>query len=56
VLRLLDYLEAYTLGHFAEEEAFQLQIGYPRFKEHKLQHDKFRARVAELRQEIGDWE
>lgn len=55
VVRLLDFLSSYTISHFAEEEKLQLEIGYPRYKEHKAQHDAMRLKVAAMQQEVTDW-
>ena len=55
VLRLLDFLKKYTFEHFNDEEALQLQLSYPHLKKHKQQHDRFRKRMADIRQEISDW-
>lgn len=38
----VKFLEAYTVQHFAEEEALQLKIGYGGYKMHKALHDNLR--------------
>lgn len=38
----VKFLEAYTVQHFAEEEAFQKKIGYAGYKMHKALHDNLR--------------
>lgn len=38
----VKFLEAYTVKHFAEEEAFQQKIGYGGYKMHKSLHDNLR--------------
>jgi hemerythrin len=55
VMRLLDFLEAYTVKHFAAEEQLQKTINYPLYKNHKAQHDDFRMKVSEIKKEISAW-
>ncbi len=38
----IKYFKAYALKHFAEEEAYMLQIGYPGYSAHKKHHDRMR--------------
>lgn len=38
----IKYFKAYTLKHFAEEEAYMRKIGYPGYSAHKKIHDKMR--------------
>ena len=45
---VLDFLYEYVNTHFAHEESFQQQIGYDKFKEHKIIHDKFKEQVFEM--------
>ena len=44
----LNFLCEYTVKHFAEEEALQLQINYPEFSKHKQLHEDFKVRVTNL--------
>ncbi|GHV84708.1 hypothetical protein AGMMS50230_03160 [Spirochaetia bacterium] len=44
----LDFLASYTVRHFADEEALQLQYNYPAYNEHKKQHEDFKDTVAGL--------
>jgi len=44
----LSYLVNYTIRHFNDEEALQLENGYPGYANHKLAHDKFKSTVGEL--------
>jgi len=39
---------AYTKGHFAAEERLMLTNGYPRFPEHKDQHDELARKIAQI--------
>ncbi len=38
----IKYFKAYALKHFAEEEAYMQEIGYPGYRAHKRLHDKMR--------------
>lgn len=41
-IEALKYLKNYAVKHFAEEEAYQLSIGYHGYKMHKKVHDNMR--------------
>lgn len=41
---LIKYLEAYSMTHFAEEEAYMRSIRYKGYAAHKKTHDNFRAK------------
>lgn len=43
---LLGFLTGYIDTHFANEEAFQLQIGYPHLEEHIKRHQYFREKIT----------
>ncbi len=49
---LFAQLEQYTSSHFRQEEAIQLQIKYPNYLEHKLQHQEILDNIAELKQKF----
>jgi hemerythrin len=44
----LDFLSAYTLKHFGDEEKLQIQYGYPDYQNHKQIHDAFVKFVKDL--------
>ena len=44
----LDFLVNHTIRHFTDEEALQLEYGYPGYKRHKAMHDEFKAVVDGL--------
>lgn len=44
---MLDGLKAYTVDHFATEEGYMEQFGYPDFENHKAVHQKFIGKVLE---------
>lgn len=39
----LEFLKKYTLGHFAAEEIYMKEIGYPGIAAHKSEHERMRA-------------
>lgn len=41
----IKFLKTYTVRHFAEEEAYQLKIGYAGYATHKAIHDNLRENV-----------
>ena len=51
-VKIVEELEKYTLTHFTVEEIFMREIAYGQFVEHKKEHEKFIARVAQERAKI----
>ncbi len=49
--KVLDFLEKYTIKHFADEEAFQLKVKNPDYTQHKAKHTAFLNQVKKLKQE-----
>jgi hemerythrin-like metal-binding protein len=49
---VLRGLIAYTKEHFAEEERLMKSSNYPRYPEHKAEHDKLTAEVVRLVKEF----
>lgn len=47
----IKYFKAYALKHFAEEEAYMLEIGYPGYFAHKKLHDKMRWETLPMLEE-----
>ncbi|MCM1023520.1 MAG: hemerythrin domain-containing protein [Prevotella sp.] len=45
-IEAIKYLKSYTIKHFADEEAYQLSIGYSGYKMHKKIHDNMRDVVV----------
>lgn len=45
---MMKYLSEYVDFHFAEEEKFQEEIGYPGIAEHKAKHAEFKETVKQL--------
>ena len=48
----LEFLVNHTIRHFTDEEALQLEVGYPDFDNHKKIHDDFKMTVNELMQKF----
>ncbi|HBG09226.1 MAG: bacteriohemerythrin [Limnochordia bacterium] len=48
---LLEFLDTYTKKHFADEEKYMLEMGYPGYDEQKKAHTAFIAQLAKLRQD-----
>lgn len=48
VAQTLEFLEAYTIKHFADEEKLQVKYNYPEYPEHKRLHDEFTIVVQGL--------
>jgi len=44
----LSFLASYTIKHFADEEALQLEHNFPDYENHKKLHEDFKATVVEL--------
>ncbi len=52
-LRLaLEELEAYTEVHFDREERLQIAISYPKYGDHKRQHQELVNRLQEIKTQI----
>jgi len=48
VRNTLDFLVNYTVQHFNDEEALQIECNYPDFEAHKKLHDDFKITVIDL--------
>lgn len=51
---MIDYLKNYVEKHLSHEEAYQDEIMYPDYEQHKALHDAFRNKVHELSQKNLD--
>jgi hemerythrin-like metal-binding protein len=49
---VIRFLEEYAAFHFGEEERYMLKFGYPDYRAHKAQHEKFVANFNELKKEL----
>ncbi|NLA86813.1 MAG: hemerythrin family protein [Clostridiales bacterium] len=52
--KTLDFLASYTVRHFSDEEAFQQEIKYPKFRQHKAMHTEFLQQVTKLKKEATE--
>jgi len=53
IQKTLDLLSEYVIEHFRDEEALQMQSGYPKLEEHKLMHKAYLARLDELKKDFA---
>jgi len=49
----LDFLVEYTIQHFHDEEALQIEVNYPEYERHRRLHDDFKITVGELLQRFA---
>jgi hemerythrin len=47
--RMLAFLEEYVVAHFSTEEALMRERGYPSYRDHLADHQRFCATLASLR-------
>jgi hemerythrin len=48
ILKLISAMKSYTVVHFSNEEKYMKQFGYPDITAHKIEHEKFIAKVLDL--------
>ncbi len=48
-----DRMAAYAAGHFSTEDRLMIRHGYPRHRQHKLQHDVFTQKAIELQTRVS---
>ena len=51
IKEMLDFTASYAVSHFATEERYMLQYGFPGYMDHKKLHDDFTADVAKFLRE-----
>jgi hemerythrin-like metal-binding protein len=56
LLKIIDALADYTVGHFSHEEKLFKQTNYPEFNEHKIAHETFVNKVKEFRNKVNSGE
>ena len=49
----LNFLVEYTVQHFHDEEALQIQFHYPEYERHRQLHEDFKVTVGELVQKFS---
>lgn len=45
VKETLEFMQQYVITHFADEEAYQKEIGYPGYEKHRQIHEDFKQEV-----------
>ena len=50
--KTVDFLVTYSVKHFTDEEAFQIEHEYPDYERHKLLHDDFMRVALELSERL----
>lgn len=55
ISKTIDFLQAYTIKHFGDEEALQRSSGYPKCKEHKEMHEYFKSKIEELKSDLNEY-
>jgi hemerythrin len=50
--KTLEFLAAYTLKHFDDEEALQVKYNYPDYLRHRTLHTDFKAKVGEMAEQL----
>ena len=53
VMETLEFLTAYAIKHFADEEQLQMDYEYPDYLNHKRIHDEFKETVGKLTAEVN---
>lgn len=49
---IVGEMAAYAIFHFETEEKYMRRFAYPAYEEHRLEHEKFSADVAELKSRV----
>jgi len=48
IKKALDFLVDYTVRHFNDEEALQIECNFPEYEQHKQLHEDFKNTVTDL--------
>jgi len=54
LIKALEFLVAYTVEHFSDEEQLQIENNYPDFNVHKKIHDEFKRQAVEMLNEYRE--
>lgn len=49
---LIKGMKTYTIMHFTTEERYMKQFNYPKYEQHKKEHDAFISKVNDLEQKL----
>lgn len=55
VLIVLGTLESYLTTHFEMEESIMLRRGYPKYKQHKSEHEQFTKEFENLKSSLQEY-
>ncbi len=50
--RMIGFLDDYVINHFSSEERYMLEEAYPRYEQHKQEHEDFIEQMGELRKKF----
>jgi hemerythrin len=50
----MEFLIAYTIKHFQDEENLQIQYNYPDYAEHRGYHEAFKKQVGKMAQRMAE--
>ena len=53
IVEIVDQLDDYAVVHFRSEESLIEEEKFPQLEAHRLQHDRYRKKVTELRREFS---
>lgn len=45
----IKFLESYVIEHFGTEERHMTKVNYPKFTQHKAEHEEFKNKFAEIK-------
>lgn len=54
IMKVINNLADYTVEHFSYEEGLMKDNDYPRFPEHKIQHDNFVKMISSIKSDDVD--
>lgn len=54
IREIVDEMAEYAASHFSTEERLMLRHNYPRYRQHRLQHDVFTNKVIDLQKRLDE--
>ncbi|HQD42216.1 MAG TPA: hemerythrin family protein [Bacillota bacterium] len=54
VKETLEFMKAYVITHFDDEEAYQKEIGYPEYERHRQIHQRFKDEVQKYAEKFQE--
>lgn len=55
-IKMLDYLDEYTVFHFQEEEELQKKVAYPELSKHHEKHEELKKTIKDLYEYLDEHE